>query len=247
MLKFSRGGRLFGLVSLILVCIVAALALAAGRAQASSFCITDDAFAISNGPGYCFAMAAFSRWYYLTHQGEPPLRKALDKRAQQRVAKQLQEFYSQNLVTVQADFCNQYHGKHGESFNMLVAGLASGEPRLVLLMSRGDRGPILHAVLAYEWVPERQALKIYDPNYSSEERVIDLHKGLYTSLDITYNAICFPEVLNNYDSLVKKMESLYASVAPRRRTAAVEAWRGVAAGPDGRRLKPEAYSPRQAQ
>jgi hypothetical protein len=247
MLKFSRGGRLFGLVSLLLVWVVATLAVVADRAQASSFCIADDAFAISNGPGYCFAMAAFSRWYYLTHQGEPPLRKVLDKKAQQHVARQLQEFYSKNLVSLQADFCNQYHGKHGESFNMLVAGLASGEPRLVLLMSRGDRGPILHAVLAYEWVPERHALKVYDPNYSKQERVIDLDKGLYTSLDITYNAICFPEVLNNHDSLVKKMESLYTSVAPRRRTAAAEAWRGGASGVDGRALKAEAYSRRQTR
>jgi hypothetical protein len=235
------------LVLLVIVWVCSILAVVADKAQASSFSIEEDAFSISNGPGYCFAMAAFSRWYFLTHQGELPLRRALDKRTQQNVARQLQEFYSKNLVSIQAEFCNQYHGRHGESFNMLAAGLASGEPRIVLLMNRGERGAILHAVLAYDWVPEQHLLKVYDPNYNKEERMIDLETGQYTSLDITYNAICFPEVLNNYVPLVKKMQNLYASVAPRRRTASEDSWRGTASGLGGPRSKPEAYARRTAR
>jgi hypothetical protein len=248
MIKFSFRGRLCGLLLLVSVCIGSTFFLGGEAAQASSFTIAEDAFSISNGPGYCFAMSAFARWYYLTRQGEPSLRRALDHRTQQRIARQLQDFYSKNLVSAQAEFCNHYQGKERESFSMLAAGLASGEPRIVLLMNRADRGPILHAVLAYEWVPEKQVLKVYDPNYSNEERLIDLETGRYTSLDITYNAICFPEVLNNHQELVRKMETLYASLGQRKRNTAGGSWRGeqtaIARGPV---LKPETYSRGQAR
>ncbi len=88
-------------------------------------------------------------------------------------------------------------------------GLLSGEPQIVLLMNKGSKGAVLHAVLAYEWLPERNMLKVYDPNYTREERFIDLDKKSYTSLDITYDAICFPEVLNAHPALVRRMEYLY--------------------------------------
>jgi hypothetical protein len=239
--KFFRG-RMLGLVSLCLAGIISALGLLDARAHASEFCIADDAFSISNGPGYCFAMAAFSRWYYLTKQGEPPLRKAMDKGTQQRIARQLQEFYSRNLITLQADYCNQHQANQAQSFNAFVASVVSGDPRIVLLMNRGgDNGAILHAVLAYEWIPERRVVKVYDPNYINEERYIDIDSGRYTSLDITYNAICFPEVLNNHVALVQKMANLYAQVAGRR-TASVQAWRGTVSRTIGPRSKAEAYS-----
>jgi len=236
--KFFRG-RLFVLVLLCFVGIFSALVLVGSPAQADAFSVAEDAFSISNGPGYCFAMAAFSRWYYLARQGEPPLRKAFDKRTQQGIARQLQEFYSQNLITLQADYCNQHNANQALSFNTFTAGLVSGDPRIVLLMNRGDTGAILHAVLAYEWVPERRAVKVYDPNYINEERSIDIDSGKYTSLDITYNAICFPEVLNNHEALVKKMQSLYASANPRRRTASAQGFRGPVAGIGDPRSKAE--------
>ncbi len=237
--KFFRG-RLFGLVLLCFVGIFAGVVLAGSSAQASPFCVGEDSFSISNGPGYCFAMAAFSRWYYLARQGEPPLRRALDKRTQQFIARQLQEFYSRNLITLQADYCNQHHANQAQSFNTFTAGVVSGDPRIVLLMNRGETGAILHAVLAYEWDAERRLIKVYDPNYNNEERYIDIDSGKYTSLDITYNAICFPEMLNDHEALVKKMESLYAAAIVRQRTASARGFRGPVARISGPRSKAEA-------
>ena len=83
-------------------------------------------------------------------------------------------------------------------------------------MNKGPHGAVLHAVLAYEWLPEQNVIKVYDPNYSKEERFIDLEKRRYTSLDITYNSICFPEVLNSHQGLVKRMEKLYTYHVSRR-------------------------------
>jgi hypothetical protein len=200
-------GRLSGSVALVLCFSV--LVLAPGQAEAS-FNITEDGFSISNAPGYCFAMAAFARWYYLIHQGEPPLRKVVNKKTQQQIAKELQSYYSKNLIGLQAEYCNKYHQSQGESFRRFAAGLLKGEPRIVLLMNKGPKGAVLHAVLAFEYLPQHNAIKIYDPNYINEERLIDLERRQYTSLDITYNAICFPEVLQQHPSLVRKMESLYA-------------------------------------
>jgi len=160
-------------------------------------------------------MTCFSRWYYLNRQSEPPLRQALSKKAQQRVARELQEFYSKHLIKLQADYCNRYQGNKLESFNRFVSGLSAGEPRIVLLMNKGPRGAVLHAVLAYEWLPAQKLLKVYDPNYNCEERFIDLERGEYTSLDITYHSICFPEVLQDHEFLVRKMQALYASCAIR--------------------------------
>jgi hypothetical protein len=240
MRRFFVGSLLrYGAVSLALV----GLFLFAGTAQArSSFCVNDDAFSISNAPGYCFAMAAFSRWYYLSHQAEPPLRKILDKRGQQNIARELQEFYSKNLVSLQAAYCNKYHGNQAESFQRFIAGLSTGEPRIVLLMNKGPRGAVLHAVLAYEWFPEQHVLKIYDPNYCNEERFLDLERQEYTSLDITYNSICFPEVLNNHHALVRKMESLYAFHVEPRVAALVRTWRKAAFNPSQPVLKGEGYA-----
>jgi hypothetical protein len=219
-----------------------ALLLLPGTTQAQqSFCVQDDAFSISNAPGYCFAMAAFARWYYLAHQGEPPLRKILDKRGQERIARELQEFYSRNLISLQAAYCNKYHGNQTESFKRFIAGLVAGEPRIVLLMNKGPRGAVLHAVLAYEWHPEQHILKIYDPNYCNEERFLDLERREYTSLDITYNAICFPEVLNNQVALVRKMESLYAFHVQPRVAALAKAWRRAAFNPNQPTLKREGH------
>jgi hypothetical protein len=211
-----------------------------GTTQAQpSFCVNDDAFSISNAPGYCFAMAAFSRWYYLTHQSEPPLRKILDKRGQQQIARELQEFYSKNLISLQAAYCNKYHGHQTESFKRFIAGLVMGEPRIVLLMNKNPRGAVLHAVLAYEWHPEQHLLKIYDPNYCNEERFLDLERQEYTSLDINYNAICFPEVLNDHTALVRKMESLYAFHVEPRVAALAKTWRRAAFNPGQPILKRE--------
>jgi len=181
----------------------------AGNAVAS-FCVAEDAFSISNAPGYCFAMSAFSRWYYLRHQDGPPLRKVVDKKLQERIARELQQYYSKNLINIQADYCNRFHGNQTESFQRFLAGVVAGEPRIVLLMNKGPRGAVLHAVLAYEWAPEQNILKIYDPNYTKNERFIDLERKEYTSLDVTYNAICFPEILHYHPGLIKKMELLYA-------------------------------------
>jgi hypothetical protein len=208
----------------------------------NAFDVCKDTFAISNAPGYCFAMTAFSRWYFLTHKAESSLRQVVDKKTQQQIAKDLQVFYSKNLVGVQADYCNRYHGNQTESFRSLVAGLVTGEPRIVLLMNKGLRGVVLHAVLAYEWLPEPNKLKIYDPNYVNQVRLLDLNKGSYTSLDITYHAICFPDVLNDHVELVRKMQGLYAQhVEPKLARQGVS-WRKAAATPSERPLKSEGHS-----
>ena len=240
-MRISLAGNLlrYGAVGVALV----GLLLFSGTTQAQpSFCVNDDAFSISNAPGYCFAMAAFSRWYYLTHQGEPPLRKILDKRGQRQIARELQEFYSKNLISLQAAYCNKYHGNQSESFKRFAAGLAMGEPRIVLLMNKGPRGAVLHAVLAYEWHPQQHILKIYDPNYCNEERLLDLERQEYTSLDITYDAICFPEVLHNHNALVRKMQSLYAFHVEPRVAALAKNWRRAAFNPSQPVLKREGYS-----
>lgn len=238
---------MLGLVLLCFAGVLSVLNMAGSCAHASEFCINDDAFSISNGPGYCFAMAAFSRWYYLTQQGQPPLRKALDKPAQQRIARQLQQFYSRNLIALQADYCNQHQSNQMQSFNAFIASVVSGDPRIVLLMNRADSGAILHAVLAYEWIPERRSIKVYDPNYTNEERYIDIDSGRYTSLDITYNAICFPEVLNNHLALVKKMANLYTQATSGNRTAFAHAVRGPVIRATGPRSKAESYSAGNSQ
>jgi hypothetical protein len=180
----------------------------AGQANAN-FTVGRDTFNISNSPGYCFAMAAFSRWYYIAHRGGPPLRAVLTRQAQQRLARELQYFYSKNLISIQADYCNKFHRNQGESFKYFLSGLMMGEPRLILLMNRGKKGIVLHAVLAYEWLPRNNMVKVYDPNYIDQVRLIDLDQRRYTSLDITYSEICFPEVLNDHSTLVAQMEKLY--------------------------------------
>jgi hypothetical protein len=161
-------------------------------------------------------MAAFSRWYYLTNQGGPALREVLDKRAQRRIARELQKYYSEHLVKLQARYCNRNRGDDSVSFQRVHGKLLMGEPHLVLLMNKGPRGAVLHAVLAYEWLPERNLLKVYDPNYCNEERYIDLERGKYTSLNITYHAICFPEVLHDNPLLVGKMQTLFHRYLARR-------------------------------
>lgn len=206
----------------VLLCAILGLVLHLSVSQNvyASFNIKEDGFSISNAPGYCFAMAAFSKWYYLNKQTETPLRKTLNKQTQTRIAKELQEFYSKNLIKIQADYCNRNHGNQSSSFRRFVVGLSAGEPRIVLLMNKSSAGAVLHAVLAYAWIPERNVLKIYDPNYIQEERYLELDKSIYTSLDITYHAICFPEALEYHPGLITKMEYLYAYHAGSRRTAA---------------------------
>lgn len=199
-----------------LVALAAIVMLAGPNSIHASFDVHKDAFSISNEPGWCFAMAAFSRWYYLTYQDSAPLRQVVDKRGQQRIASELQSFYSRNLIKIQADYCNQYIRNQSEYFRRFVTGLACGEPRIVLLMNKGPRGAVLHAVLAYAWVPEQNLIKVYDPNYCNSERFIDLDRKEYTSLDITYNAICFPEVFHNHAALVNKMKQLHESFASAR-------------------------------
>ncbi len=196
--------------------LAAVVVLAGPNSTYASFDIKKDAFSISNAPGWCFAMAAYSRWYYLTHHDAPPLRQVLDKRCQQRIASELQSFYSRNLIKIQADYCNQYIRNQSEYFRRFVTGLLCGEPRIVLLMNKSPRGAVLHAVLAYAWVPDQNLIKVYDPNYIDSERFIDLEKKEYTSLDITYNAICFPEVFHDHAGLVNKMRQLHASFASQR-------------------------------
>ncbi|MDQ7782969.1 MAG: hypothetical protein RDU20_08830 [Desulfomonilaceae bacterium] len=204
-------GRVAGFVAL--VALSAAVILMGPISGHASFDVSRDAFSISNSPGWCFAMTAFARWYYLTRQDAPPLRKVLDKRSQQRIASELQGYYSKNLIKIQADYCNQYVRNQNEYFRRFVTGLVCGEPRIVLLMNKGPRGAVLHAVLAYAWIPEENSIKVYDPNYNNSERVIDLEKKEYTSLDITYNAICFPEVFHDHAALVSKMKQLHATFA----------------------------------
>lgn len=208
MASLSRG-KPFGFATGILFMMWMVVVGMSGNGQAS-FNVQEDGFSISNSPGYCFAMVAFSRWYYLARESNPPLRKAIAGQAQQKIARELQEFYGRNLIRTQADYCNKHHMNPSESFMQCLIGLVSGDPRIVLLMNKGTKGTVLHAVLAYEWVSDENLLKVYDPNYPHKERFIDLEKRQYTSLDITYNSICFPEVLNNHDVLVKRMERLYA-------------------------------------
>lgn len=210
--------RLAALLGAIFCSIAFAFSPAGGFA--AGFSVERDAFTISNAPGYCFAMTAFSRWYYLTNPAAPPLRTAIDEKTQECIAKELQQFYSKNLIGIQADYCNRYHGDQTESFRRFLAGVIMGEPRLVLLMKKGRQGAILHAVLAYEWIPEGNILKIYDPNYNDVERVIELDKKEYTSLDVTYHAICFPEVLHGHEGLVRKMQALYGAHVLKRSAAA---------------------------
>ena len=240
-MRFLLSGTLFryAISLLILVGFCFSNGISLGN---NSFDVRKDTFAISNAPGYCFAIAAFSRWYFLNRQGDPCLRQVADKKTQQQIAKDLQFYYSKNLVSIQADYCNKYHGKQTESFKRFVAGIVTGEPRIVLLMNKGPRGPVLHAVLAYEWLPEPNKLKIYDPNYLNQERALDLKKGAYTSLDITYNAICFPEVLNDHQELVKKMQSLYAQHVESKLARQGVSWRKAAATPAEGDLKREGYT-----
>ncbi|MFC1834200.1 hypothetical protein ACFL2Q_05640 [Thermodesulfobacteriota bacterium] len=175
----------------------------------AGFNIGRDSFSVSNEPGHCFAMAAFSRWYFLTNEGGPPLRGVCSRRTQRRIARELQNFYSKRLVRIQAEYCNRYSGDPTESFRRFILGVMMGEPRIVLLMNRSSRGAVLHAVLAYEWLPEHNYLKVYDPNYCNQARIIDLDRMEYQSLDIAYNAFCFPEIFNNHNGLVRKMRQLY--------------------------------------
>ncbi len=179
------------------------------------FSVAKNGFSISNSPGYCFAIAAFSKWYYLANPEGPPLRKVFSSSVQERIAKELQAFYSKNLVSLQADYCNKCSRDPGDSFRRFVVGLTTGEPRMVLLMNRSPRGVVLHAILAYEWLPEEKVLKVYDPNYGEQERLLDMAGRQYKSLDITYKAICFPEVLDGNEALTKRMELLYARHAPK--------------------------------
>ncbi len=176
----------------------------------AEFDVQRDAFSISNEPGYCFAMAAFSRWYYINNHSGPALRRLLNKRTQISIAKELQRFYSKNLIGLQADYCNRHHYDQSESFRRFIVGLTIGEPRIVLLMNKGKNGAVLHAVLAHEWIPDRNWLKVYDPNYPGRNRILSLDDRKYTSLDITYNEICFPEALENNRALVAKMQNLFS-------------------------------------
>jgi hypothetical protein len=233
-------GRLLGLVVLTLSF---SLVISVPGQAGAAFKVTEDAFSISNAPGYCFAMAVFARWYYLMHQGEPSLRKVMPKRAQQQIAKELQAYYSKNLVALQAEYCNRYHLNPGESFKRFAEGLLKGEPRIVLLMNKGPKGAVLHAVLAYEYLPHNNTIKVYDPNYINHERLINLEKREYTSLDITYNAICFPEVFHHHPSLVQKMENLYAVHVEQNNAKTTNvAWRGPDAGHENGLSKRERYS-----
>jgi hypothetical protein len=154
-------------------------------------------------------MAAFSRWYYLNNTAAPKLGQFINKRIQKNIARELQVFYSKNLIGLQADYCNRHHYDQSESFRRFIVGLTIGEPRIVLLMNKGKKGAVLHAVLAHEWIPDRNWLKVYDPNYPGRDRILSLDRKEYTSLDITYNEICFPEALENNPALLGKMQSLF--------------------------------------
>jgi hypothetical protein len=240
-MKLLLSGRIFRYALPVLVFLSFCLSHGISLGD-SAFNVCKDTFAISNSPGYCFAMSAFSRWYFLTHPGELPLRQVVDKKTQQQIAKDLQLFYSKHLVGIQADYCNRYHGNQDEPFRRFVAGLVMGEPKIVLLMNKGLRNVVLHAVLAYEWLPEPNKLKVYDPNYINKERLIDLNKGAYTSLDITYHAICFPEVLNDHQDLVRKMQSLFAQHVEAKLARQAVSWRKAAATPSDSPLKREGYA-----
>ena len=235
-----RGRPRFSGLSVLVV--VASLVLVCSNGASADFNIAEDSFCISNAPGYCFAMAAFSRWYYLNRPEDLPLRKALDRKGQTQIARQLQEFYAKNLIKLQADYCSSNQSDQSESFKRFATALTMGEPRIVLLMNRGKSGPVLHAVLGYSWVPELRLLKIYDPNYYGTERTIDLERGEYTSLDITYHAICFPEVFGNHAGLARKMEDLYHSYLQKRLASAPVPWRRAASTSSVQRSKAERYS-----
>lgn len=217
-------------IILFSVVLAIGLVISSGHAVHASFNVKEDGFSISNAPGYCFAMAAFSKWFYLNRQSQSPLRRTLNKQTQTRIAKELQEFYSKNLIKIQADYCNRNHGNQSSSFRRFLVGLTAGEPRIVLLMNKSSSGAVLHAVLAYAWLPDGNILKIYDPNYINEERYLELDKQTYTSLDITYHAICFPEALEYHPGLLTKMEYLNAYHSSARRTSA-----GPVADPEYRR------------
>ncbi len=240
-MKLLLGRGVCRYACIILVVLIFHLCNENTRADAG-FDVCKDAFAISNAPGYCFAIASFSRWYYLNRNGGPCLREIMDKKTQQVLAKDLQGFYSKNLVGVQADYCNKYQGNQNASTRRFLGNLASGNPSIVLLMNKGPRGVVLHAVLAYAWVPEKNLIKIYDPNYLNRERHIDLGKSTYTSLDITYHAICFPEVLNDHPELTKKIVALYAQHVESRIARNSAAWRKAAATPSDGPSKREGYS-----
>lgn len=235
-----RGRPRFSGLSVLVV--VASLVLIGTSGASADFNIAEDSFCISNAPGYCFAMAAFSRWYYLNRPEDLPLSKALDKKVQTQIARQLQEFYAKNLIKLQADYCSAHQSDQSESFKRFATALTMGEPRIVLLMNRGKSGPVLHAVLAFAWVPELRLLKVYDPNYNGTERMIDLERGEYTSLDITYHAICFPEVFHNHAGLARKMEGLYHSYLEKRVATAPIPWRRAASTASDRQSKAEGYS-----
>ncbi len=222
--------------------VVASLFVLGINGASADFNVAEDSFCISNAPGYCFAMAAFSQWYYLNRPEDQPLRKAIDKKVQTQIARQLQEFYARNLIKIQADYCSANQSDQTESFKHFVTALTNGEPRIVLLMNKTKSGPVLHAVLAYNWVPELRLLRIYDPNYNGQERVIDLERGEYTSLDITYHAICFPEVFNKHGGLVAKIESLYHAYLEKRMATAPIPWRRAASTAADRASKIERYS-----
>src|SRR5208337_5067625 len=112
----------------VLVVVVSLLVLGINSASADVN-VSEDSFCISNAPGYCFAMAAFSRWYYLNRSEDQPLRKALDKKVQTQIARQLQEFYAKNLIKIQADYCSANQSDQTESFKHLATALTMGEPR----------------------------------------------------------------------------------------------------------------------
>jgi hypothetical protein len=164
-------------------------------------------------------MAAFARWYYLTRRDDLPLKKAFTAASQRAIAKELQQFYSDSLVGLQADYCNAHQANQTESFQRFLTGILSGEPRIVLLMRKGIRRATLHAVLAYGWIPEKNMLRVYDPNYRNEERLIDLSRKKYSSLDVTYHAICFPEGLQDHMALTQRMEALCQGHAVTRASA----------------------------
>jgi hypothetical protein len=235
-----RGRPRFSGLSFLVV--FASVAIIGANSASADFNVAEDSFCISNAPGYCFAMAAFSRWYYLNRPEDIPLRQALDKKAQTQICRQLQEFYAKNLIKLQADYCSANQSDQSESFKRFATALTMGEPRIVLLMNRGKSGPVLHAVLAYAWVPELRLLKIYDPNYNGMERSLDMERGQYTSLDITYHAICFPEVFHNNAVLARKIENLYHSYLEKRMAGAPIPWRRAASTSSNGRLKAEGYS-----
>ena len=86
-MSYFTSGRLWTYVALAVL--QAALLLQGFLSTADAFDVKQDAFSISNSPGWCFAMTAYSRWYYLVRQDDPPLRQACDARDQQRICKEI--------------------------------------------------------------------------------------------------------------------------------------------------------------